>query len=294
MHTCQSVVSNEIFLLDTPSHTQEQIDEKMLNSALQRIAARQQQRQYSATRGTFVNSENQNHDKTERRYRTQSWAGMPLRETNSDKPHSNHLDNYPTLLDNYDTKINGTTENKAYPGRAIIGRADSESNISEQSSTFVSKNNNNSMNGYKQSNLRAAENKFKDFIEDTASFYDMESAAYNQVTGVNPMNGSYAPSKGSKQYLLSQQQQYLRHQNLMEQSRALLEQSKVKHQAMVAQAHAAQKGPEVPVVEYDLAVPAYVPKPPPKPSSGKKPASAHRMARYFTSMLHQQTVFCHF
>ena len=60
--------------------------------------------------------------------------------------------------------------------------------------------------------------------------------------------------------------------------------SKAKHQAMVAQAHAAQKtrhgyqsdyGDEPVEAEAQM----YVPKPPPSSSGGRKPTSAHRMAR---------------
>jgi len=100
-------------------------------------------------------------------------------------------------------------------------------------------------------------------------------------TGVNPMNGNYVPSTGSTQYQLAQQQQ-LKQQRMMEQSKALLEQSKAKHQAMVAQAHAAHKsrqGAAIDVVEVDAepesAMQRYAPKPPAMPASDKKPSSAH-------------------
>ena len=65
-----------------------------------------------------------------------------------------------------------------------------------------------------------------------------------------------------------------------------LQVSKAKHQAMVAQAHAAQKtrhGYQSDYGDGDTPVEAeaqmYVPKPPPSSSGGRKPTSAHRMAR---------------
>ena len=65
-----------------------------------------------------------------------------------------------------------------------------------------------------------------------------------------------------------------------------LQVSKAKHQAMVAQAHAAQKtrhGYQSDYSDGDTPVEAeaqmYVPKPPPSSSGGRKPTSAHRMAR---------------
>lgn len=60
------------------------------------------------------------------------------------------------------------------------------------------------------------------------------------------------------------------YQDLASQSHTMLQQSKAKHQAMVAQAHAARS-----IADDD----GYVPKPPPKPSSDRKPSSAHRLAR---------------
>jgi hypothetical protein len=79
---------------------------------------------------------------------------------------------------------------------------------------------------------------------------------------------------------------------MSEQSRALLEHSKAKHQAMVAQAHAAKSQPTlnfvslpreplraVAVEEEESGAPK-APKPPIKPSSVRKPTSSHRMARY--------------
>ena len=65
-----------------------------------------------------------------------------------------------------------------------------------------------------------------------------------------------------------------------------LQVSKAKHQAMVAQAHAAQKTRHGYQSDYgdgdtpvEVEAQMYVPKPPPSSSGGRKPTSAHRMAR---------------
>uniref|UniRef100_X1ZPC2 Tubulin--tyrosine ligase-like protein 5 n=1 Tax=Capitella teleta TaxID=283909 RepID=X1ZPC2_CAPTE len=93
---------------------------------------------------------------------------------------------------------------------------------------------------------------------------------------------------------VSQHHQQLRQMRMGEQSRALLEHSKAKHQAMVAQAHAAKSHP--PIIFHSVSrdsllplnqeedesfsvEPNRAPKPPIKPSSVRKPTSIHRMAR---------------
>lgn len=80
---------------------------------------------------------------------------------------------------------------------------------------------------------------------------------------------------------------YLDHQRTMiEESRALLEQSKAKHHALVAQAHSMQKRlrgqrtSSVPLVELSESQTALAPRPP----ADRKPTSTfrtHRLARYF-------------
>ena len=75
---------------------------------------------------------------------------------------------------------------------------------------------------------------FNSFIDDGGPHGDL-SQAYNKVTGVLPANYNSA-SQGSKQFQILQQQRALK-----QQSKNMLEQSKAKHQAMVAQAYAMQK-----------------------------------------------------
>ena len=101
-----------------------------------------------------------------------------------------------------------------------------------------------------------------------------------------PSNAPCQP--GSLQY------QQIKQKRMLEQSKALLEQSKAKHQEMVAQAHAAHRSRH-PSNTYSNGadepgfMQIYAPKPPPKPSSVKKPTSSHRVARsdgfrYFFSL----------
>ena len=75
---------------------------------------------------------------------------------------------------------------------------------------------------------------------------------------------------------------------MIEESRALLEQSKAKHHALVAQAHSMQKKlrshqlAELPVQQSESQT-SLTPKPPPAPSADKKPTSSfrtQRLARY--------------
>ncbi|XP_060071589.1 tubulin polyglutamylase TTLL5-like [Ylistrum balloti] len=142
---------------------------------------------------------------------------------------------------------------------------------------------------------RNANATFNSFIEDTDGTHQGDLAvAYNQVTGVLPSNYS-AASQSSKQFQLVQQ-----HQALKQQSKVMLEQSKAKHQAMVAQAYAMQKSlqgqapkdmesavqkpPPKPhyrhmgPVEVESAMQKYAPKPPTQPLHTRK-AGMHRVQR---------------
>ncbi|KAK3593183.1 hypothetical protein CHS0354_039668 [Potamilus streckersoni] len=121
---------------------------------------------------------------------------------------------------------------------------------------------------------------FNSFIEDSGQSWQNDLAiAYNQVTGVVPQN-YHTASQSSKQYELLQQQQVLK-----QQSKVMLEHSKAKHQAMVAQAHAFQKSlqqnratPDIQDQENIKQV--FAPKPPVQPASSvKRLSSSHRMPR---------------
>lgn len=127
--------------------------------------------------------------------------------------------------------------------------------------------------------VHTADATFNSFIDDQNTNWQSDlSLAYSQVTGVKPQNYQMA-SSSSKQYQLLQQQM------LKQQSKAMLEQSKAKHQAMVAQAHAVQKSiqqhvhRERPASETDIMKQKFAPKPPVKPAGTKRVTSSHRLAR---------------
>nr|XP_022331081.1 tubulin polyglutamylase TTLL5-like isoform X11 [Crassostrea virginica] len=128
-------------------------------------------------------------------------------------------------------------------------------------------------------NLRSANATFNSFIEDSngTTWNNDLAHAYNQVTGVLPSN-YHSASQSSKQYQIMQQQAALK-----QQSKAMLEQSKAKHQAMIAQAHAVQKSVQQQQnrldQELESAIQMYAPKPPAQPPHSRKPPSSHRVQR---------------
>ena len=127
-------------------------------------------------------------------------------------------------------------------------------------------------------NYQNANATFNSFIEDVGPNWQNEVAkAYSQVTGVLPQN-YHTPTQTSKQYQILQQQA------LKQQSKVLLEQSKAKHQAMIAQAHAVQKSleghsrndrPESEMAGLQM----YAPKPPSKSGHRKTASATNRMPR---------------
>lgn len=155
---------------------------------------------------------------------------------------------------------------------------------------------------------------FNSFIDENTPQWQTEIAsAYSQVTGVPP-NNYHTASVNSRQFQLAmqarrssadinetaasgpqprQQQQQQQQRLLEQQSRAMMEASKAKHHAMVAQAHAAQRNASsnslsshstLHLVEVEGPGPitgaGFAPKPPsqPVPSRGKTPA-VHRLTR---------------
>ncbi|GFO41356.1 tubulin polyglutamylase ttll5 [Plakobranchus ocellatus] len=92
-----------------------------------------------------------------------------------------------------------------------------------------------------QQPLQSANATFNSFIEDpsTSQWQNEIASAYNEVTGVAPLNYHQA-SVNSRQFQIAQQQAMK--QRMMEQSKAMLEQSRAKHDALVTQAQG-QKQP---------------------------------------------------
>ncbi|GFS10851.1 tubulin polyglutamylase TTLL5 [Elysia marginata] len=143
--------------------------------------------------------------------------------------------------------------------------------------------------------LQSANATFNSFIEDPSSsqWQNEIASAYNEVTGVPPLNYHQA-SVNSRQFQIAQQQAMK--QRMMEQSKAMLEQSRAKHDALVTQAQG-QKHSSSPAYTFvdDLGKSAIsttaafehpgqvnqkplVPRPPDQPSY-KRMTSAHRHNR---------------
>ncbi|KAK7103452.1 hypothetical protein V1264_018343 [Littorina saxatilis] len=150
---------------------------------------------------------------------------------------------------------------------------------------------------------------FNSFIDESTPQWQTEIAsAYSQVTGVPP-NNYHTASVNSRQFQLALQQarnstasdttveaiqsntQHRQQQQrlLEQQSRTMMEASKAKHHAMVAQAHAAQRSSQtlgdnfnghLSIVDVEAPVIGFAPKPPIKPAPPRsKPTGAHRLTR---------------
>ncbi|KAF6016525.1 TTLL5 [Bugula neritina] len=120
---------------------------------------------------------------------------------------------------------------------------------------------------------------------------DLAADAYSRVTGVTP-SSQFKPSRQSAQFAMLKQSEFDKQEQLMQQSKALLEASKAKHQAMVAQAHAATKR----VQDYESGGISYAPRPPRSPPT--KPATAHphrNISRYPATLVksHSQDDLSH-
>lgn len=112
---------------------------------------------------------------------------------------------------------------------------------------------------------RGANETFNSFVAD--AYGAGQTDAYSMAASKEGMG--FKPTFSSTALHMQQHQQMLRQQRMMEQSKVLLEQSKAKHQAMIAQAHAAHKS-KLEAVE------PYAPKPP----DGQPPIDRkHRPAR---------------
>ncbi|WAR19156.1 TTLL5-like protein [Mya arenaria] len=249
---------------------QDPYNEKVISDALQRLTMRQQARQYSAINSTSLVP-------TDSSSRPSSAVG----------PRENQR-NWSAYENGSVTQHSGSSYSGSHDQRSH-DRGGGDSNYNHQSETtkiisveeHVTKNRPPSGSAQKRGqsaidlktidaqrrkqtniNLQSANATFNSFIgESSTAWHNDLAQAYSQVTGVTPQN-YHTPSHSSKQYQLVQQQ------SLKQQSKVLLEQSKAKHQAMIAQAHAVQKSLNRPESENSM-VPMYAPKPPMKPSSRK-------------------------
>ena len=159
-----------------------------------------------------------------------------------------------------------------------------------------------SLNVGERSRQNIADETFESFIDDSVPYLDPDiAAAYNHVTGTPPLHGSeYTPSKESEQFKIAMQSHYKQtdpgknqdagHQRESSQD---IDSKLAKHQAMVAQAHAAQRS-KVSSANSDKTKTSsshpngntegqsqlYIPRPPSNTAPTRKSATqAHRLAR---------------
>ncbi|XP_060601736.1 tubulin polyglutamylase TTLL5-like isoform X2 [Ruditapes philippinarum] len=249
-------------------------NDKVITEALQRLTMRQQARQYSAYNGTSLvpsDSASRPSSACGNRDHPDSRTPVNVHDTNS-LQHINSSSSAPQV-DKGSGDINSKyiyMEEHVTKNRPPSGTLPKRSPSAIDMKSFEA-------HRRKQSNvnLQSANATFNSFIEDTGPNWQNDLAlAYNQVTGVTPQN-YHTPTQSSKQYQIMQQQA------LKQQSKVLLEQSKAKHQAMIAQAHAVQKSLlklDRPESEATM-VQMYAPKPPVRPGTRKAASAHHRMPR---------------
>ncbi|XP_064600774.1 tubulin polyglutamylase TTLL5-like [Liolophura sinensis] len=249
-------------------------NEKAINEALQRLAHRQQARQYSATNSTVGFSEMP--------------SNVPLYRSNSQQ--SIRTEVFRTRsLSTGDTsttdmhKVQRHTNDRSHvhqpdaPQGKYITLEEHRSSLRLPSRPQV-----------RAGSLKTANATFNSFIEDKGPSWQSDLAlAYNQITG-SSLNHFGVGSQGNRSYKVAQQQQLAKQQRMMAQSKALLESSKAKHLAMVAQAHAAQlpgtqglMGSQA-SLSSETSTQPYEPKPPTRPVTGKKVNNHFRVARPLT------------
>ena len=298
-------------------------EEAAINSALQRIAVRQQQRQYVAPRGSNVLSSNEPtprdlndqfgedsasvqlqgapvhefHGIQNGRQSADSANGVSQQHSNQ-RPVQSNVDNYSVISSSTrDVSGGGGGGHKpdALPPRLSTVKSQSQQQLSTKRRPATR------ADRHSARSLRTANDTFNSFVEDLyrePGHDQSATTAYSQVTGVQPINRNYTPTFHSTQYQIAQHQQMMKQQRMMEQSQALLDASKAKHQQMIAQAHQAHRSnghattqPSPPPEQQQHH--KYAPKPPTMPSGDRKTVGAHRMARYDVIVQFQVACFTH-
>ncbi|XP_067680979.1 tubulin polyglutamylase TTLL5-like isoform X1 [Haliotis asinina] len=264
----------------TSEPTVDTYNEQAIHDALQRLAVRQQARQYSAFNGTSALQPEQ----LIRPFNTPT-GSRPGSATNSRRP-SDSLLNGGELSGSSSSIMSQQASRRQDAVQPLQRYLTLEEQIIRSHPSSSSGSNrlhaDHQMTGkHRQTNINMdnANATFNSFIDDPGAQWQSDlMTAYSQVTGVKPQNYQN-PSSNSRQYHLAQQQS-VKQQRLMEQSKALLEQSKAKHQAMVAQAHAAQRTLNyAQPTEVKPGKQTFTPKPPIQPAGGRKMTPAHRLAR---------------
>ncbi|XP_050404221.1 tubulin polyglutamylase TTLL5 [Patella vulgata] len=216
-------------------------NEQAIQDALQRLAVRQQARQYSAFNGSCVLSQENIATRPPSGYHgNRPGTASSIRST----PDNNYSNNTGANFNhqNIVSYNNDNQQNYVAPKIAKV-RYTSEENITrpttsyKSTTSYMSSKPQSTSHGRQNVHHRNANTTFNTFIEDAGQVRDIANA-YGQITGnTHYSTGGY---HNSRQLQFAQQQMF-KQQRLMEQSKALLEQSRAKHQAMVAQAHAAQR-----------------------------------------------------
>ncbi|KAK3093578.1 hypothetical protein FSP39_017678 [Pinctada imbricata] len=280
----------------TTDPTVDSYNDQAIHEALQRLALRQQARQYSAYNSThsLVGEDGRSRPSSAKSSGNNEAAPQFSRSTSAVEnltytlhggpshsvyKNSNGQSEYihkqpnPTVHIPESESYKRNEGTKAYQTNGVISedvtRSRPPSGQGQRRSEVKSASTNSRKPFQTNVNLQNANATFNSFIEDSKGgpWQNDLALAYNQVTGVLPSN-YHTATQSSKQYQLLQQQA------LKEQSKALLEQSKAKHQAMVAQAHAVHKSiqqqKQPASTEVESAVQKYAPKPPMQPSHTKK------------------------
>jgi len=221
---------NSIFTTSDP--IVDTYNEKAIQDALQRLALRQQARQYSAINGTNVLKSDP--------------SKPPMRPSSANSREAFLSQHTSMAVTGQSQTLHSPIGTYARPATQAGGRyVTMERPNSRQHSALSHSSSFSSLTGKTASHhsnstphLQNANTTFNNFIEDPNTQWQTEIAsAYSEVTGVPPQNYHVA-SVNSRQYQIAQQQAMK--QRMMEQSKVMLEQSKAKHDALVSQAQTQQ------------------------------------------------------
>lgn len=256
----------------------------MISEALQRLTMRQQARQYSAFNGTSLlppdSQANSRPSSAIGYYKSRDVEhskAWPIQDGVVQNTETSHIPSQ-----NFEKGNGDVSEHQVHHGKYITMEDHVFKNRPPSGKRTQSAVESRSVNRKQTNvnlNLQNANATFNSFIEEIGPNWQNDvAAAYSQVTGVLPQN-YHTPTQTSKQYQILQQQA------LKQQSKVLLEQSKAKHQAMIAQAYAVQKSLEGRSkgerAESENGGPQmYAPKPPTKPGQRKIVSATNRMPRY--------------
>ncbi|XP_041351009.1 tubulin polyglutamylase TTLL5-like [Gigantopelta aegis] len=257
----------------TQEPTVDTYNEQAIHDALQRLSLRQQARQYAALNGTSVlpeqSTQPQSHSAqirstttttTSRLQMVGDTANNSLMTTKQNTGARGGSHHYSESLKSTEP-VHKYISMEEHMTRSRPSSASSHISASTGPTSLPPQGNSRRSRPHTNVNLQNANLTFNNFIDESGAQWH------------NSQNHQ-SSSLVSRQYQLTQQTA-AKQQRLMEQSKQLLEQSKAKHQAMVAQAHAAQRTTEMTVDSTDI---TFNPKPPLRPA-GKKPMTSHRLAR---------------